>query len=230
MEAAKEHADTTDTEVPACGGLVMLVQLIIKVSGIEGLLFLWFGGRRLIHSSMWNLSHKSKDIRHRVLSTKHFQGSGRPFLLTTNVTFATFSLSLSLERKRCKASKSWVHSTDWMQSLRSSFQTSLHETERSSWHVQTCFQKHIMQTAFIMQSICLLYVVWSHEMHAFKNAYKNSWPFEIVASSKNKFRTIVPVAAVKGNASSLQKCSFRYHLWWYLGCTNLFSCAVLVHC
>ena len=40
MEAAKEHADTTDTEVPACGGLVMLVQLIIKVSGIEGLLFL----------------------------------------------------------------------------------------------------------------------------------------------------------------------------------------------
>ena len=42
-EAAKEHADRTDTEVPACGGLagVVLVlvpaQLIIKVSGIEGL-------------------------------------------------------------------------------------------------------------------------------------------------------------------------------------------------
>ena len=69
-------------------------------------------------------------------------------------------------------------------------------------------------------------------MHAFKNAYKSSWPFEIMASSQNIFRTIVPVVAAKRNASSLQKCSFRYHLLMiFFWCTkSLLLRAMLVHC
>ena len=97
-----------------------------------------------------------------------------------------------------------------MQTLRSSF-PSLHETE----HIQSVLPKthcaNCLQNAKHMHTVRAVIMRADHKVrraHS-KMHTKALGLLEIMASSKNKFRTIVPE---KGNASSLQRCSFQCHL------------------